>query len=226
MAWLGGLRVVVHGPRPPAGALLAPNHLGYLDIVACAAALECTFVSKSEPFSWPLVGHLLRAAEVVPVDRRSARSLPAAVAALAEQLDDGLRVCAFLEGTSSGGDRVLRFHSSLLAAAIRVGAPVVPVAISYHPHQDGVFVAEDLAYWRAQHQFARHLFRLLGLCDGLVVVRVGAPIDSAGWQRQALAEELHRQVVQLAAIPEPPGVAIVTDTMGAHPLHACDPARS
>src|SRR5437016_977239 len=43
-----GLRLTARGPLPPPGALLTPNHTGYMDIFAFNALVPCFFVPKAD----------------------------------------------------------------------------------------------------------------------------------------------------------------------------------
>src|SRR5690606_818098 len=43
-----GIRIAVHGEPPRPGTMLAPNHLGYLDIVALGVAHPSFYVVKAE----------------------------------------------------------------------------------------------------------------------------------------------------------------------------------
>src|SRR5690606_14220742 len=49
------VEVVVEGGLPR-GALLAPNHISYLDIIVLSATTPTVFVSKSEVKGWPMFG--------------------------------------------------------------------------------------------------------------------------------------------------------------------------
>ena len=103
MAAVCGIEVSSSGPLPPPGALLAPNHTGYVDVLALGALLCCFFAPKAEAAQWPLIGPLIRASEQVTIVRRRGRSVLDAAQQIQRRLALGERVCIFLEGTSSGG---------------------------------------------------------------------------------------------------------------------------
>lgn len=191
-----GIRVRTSGPMPPPGALIAPNHLGYADIVALGAVLECFFVAKRDVEGWPGIGHIFRATRHIGVPRARAKGLKEAAAEIADRLAGGHRVCVFLEGTSTGGDRVLPFHGSLVQPAIDAGALVVPTALVWSASRSDIDIAEDVAYWK-DHVFARHLWRLLGLTGLGVEIRFGEPIAAAGRERHELGDAVREQVVSL-----------------------------
>jgi 1-acyl-sn-glycerol-3-phosphate acyltransferase len=191
-----GLRIRTSGPMPPPGALIAPNHLGYVDIVALGAVLECFFAAKADVERWPVFGHIFRVSRHVAVPRARAKGLQEAAAEIAARLAAGHRVCVFLEGTSTGGDRVLPFHGSLTQPAIDAQAPIVPAAIVWSAVRSDIDIAEDVAYWK-DHVFARHLWRLFGLTGLRVDIRFGGPVSTAGRERKELAEAIRERVVAL-----------------------------
>ena len=118
MCALLGVRVRVAGERLRQHPLLiVANHVSWLDICVLTALAPVVFVAKREVASLPLFGLLARLQRSVFVDRE--RRLPTAAtnAEIAARLADGDPVVLFAEGTSSDGNRVLPFRSSLIGAA-------------------------------------------------------------------------------------------------------------
>ena len=140
-----GLNVESRGVIPPPGSLIAPNHLGYVDVIAVGSLTPCLFVAKLDVESWPLVGFLFRASRHVGSPRGWARGVAAAASGVAERLREGSSVCVFLEGTSTGGDRVLPFHGPMMQPAIDTCAPVVPTSLTWRVARPGISVSEDVA---------------------------------------------------------------------------------
>ncbi len=124
LARILGMRVRVEGAAPAAPCLLVANHLSYVDVVALWCATEGSFVAKSEVASWPLVGALGRIAQTLFIDRSSRRDVVRVIGEMERTLARGESVILFGEGTSTRGDRVLPFKSSLFEAALRSGRPV------------------------------------------------------------------------------------------------------
>lgn len=195
-AWIMGIRVRPSGPMPPAGSLVAPNHLGYADIIAVGSVLPTIFVAKAEVASWPVIGFLFRSGRHVGVPRSRSRALAGAAEQVEDRLRYGATVCVFLEGTSTGGDRVRAFHGTMLQPAMSAGAPVVPVALRWSARQPGVSVSEDVAYWK-DHTFVPHFWRLLGLRGVTVNVRFGQAIPPNSADRKTLAETARAEVIRL-----------------------------
>lgn len=170
-----GVEVVVRGPAPRGPALLVANHLSWLDIVVASACWPCTFVAKCEVASWPLVGWLGRRIGVVFIDRQRRRDLLHSIPAVEAALRRGELVLLFPEGTTTDGQRVLPFKSALFEAAVRAGAPVVPVTLG-GAVEDG---APSALCWTGDESLASHLPRLASSRRTRMTVHVGAPIDVA-----------------------------------------------
>jgi len=207
---LAGYDVRMHGRAPPPPVFLTPNHLGYVDIIVIAACVPCFFVAKTEVAQWPLFGFCARVSDHVFVSRRRRKDLRATAEAIRERLGTGASVCAFLEGTSSGGREVLPFRASFLQPAIDAGVAVVPVGIHWRADDTAVEVAEDIAYWK-DHVFLPHLWRHLGLHGLHVDVRFGAAIDTVGTERRPLAETARVAVQRLVRDADDPRAAGAAD---------------
>ena len=204
-ARLIGVRVDVVGAVPSGPALLTPNHMGYLDVLAVGAACPVVFVSKADVRSWPVIGHLFDMSEHIGVTRSARRSLSDVNARIADRLSNGQRVCVFLEGTSSNGSGLLPFHASLAQPAVDTGTQLVPVGLRWGADSDDVNIAEDIAYWRPEHNFVTHAWHALGLRGIRVTVHFGAPIVVDVADRKALAAKSRAAVLDLLERAQTPG---------------------
>ena len=188
-----GVEVELHG-RAPDGGMLVCNHVSYLDMLALTSATEMVFLSKAEVRHWPLVGQLARASGALFVNRARRADVDDLGPEFVAMVEAGVVLTMFPEGTSTGGDRVLPFHSSLFAPAAQHGWPVTPSWIGYEV-ADGS-VEEEVAYWRDM-TFLPHFLNLLGKRRVRAVVRFGGPLRNS--DRKALARELREAVIKLAA---------------------------
>ncbi|MGO8953271.1 MAG: lysophospholipid acyltransferase family protein [Rhodomicrobium sp.] len=113
-----GIRVHVKGrlatDKP---VLLVSNHISWLDMPALSTIGPVCFVSKAETASWPFIGLLVKLQRSVFVDRTRRTLLKDTAGEIAERLAKGDNIVLFAEGTSSDGNRVLPFRSSLFSAA-------------------------------------------------------------------------------------------------------------
>jgi len=190
-----GINVELQGPVPAAGTCLVPNHIGYADIIALGASIPTFFVAKADVESWPVIGFLFKLSGQISIHRRRRRGVANANHQITERLKDGQSVCVFLEGTSSGGDGVLPFKSSLVQPAIESQAPLVPVGIRWHSENEEIVTSEDVAYWK-DHVLVPHLFRLMGLREITATIHFGDPIAPDG-DRKCLASTLRDRVCDL-----------------------------
>ena len=134
-----GFRVHVHGEmakgRP---LLLTANHSSWTDIVILGSLHEMAFIAKAEVANWPLFGMLAKLQRTVFIEREKRGKTHHQASEIATRLAGGDVMVLFAEGTTSDGNRVLPFKTSLFGAAqvaIRdAGAETVtvqPVAIAY-----------------------------------------------------------------------------------------------
>lgn len=187
--------VEVIGEPPPAG-IVTCNHMSYLDIVVLVWAHPMVFVSKAEVEEWPVVGALTNRAGSVLIRRERRGDVAGAAKQLEAVVQQNVPVVIFLEGTSSGGDGVLPFRSSLLEPAVAQQWNVTPVGLNYSL-DDGT-VAEDVAYWRDM-TFLPHFLKLLSKRNIKARIAFGAP-QLPGPDRKSLALKLHEKVVDLRTI--------------------------
>jgi 1-acyl-sn-glycerol-3-phosphate acyltransferase len=112
------------------GAILAANHISYLDppLVGAAMSRVTHFMAKSELFGVPVLGWFLRRVNCFAVRRGTAdrRALRTAT----DLLRSGELVLIFPEGTRSRDGRLMPAELGLGMVALRSGAPVVPIGIT------------------------------------------------------------------------------------------------
>lgn len=113
------------------GAVLAINHIGYLDFaLAGTAALPMKryirFMAKKEIFDNPIAGPLMRGMHHISVDREAGSS--SLVAAL-RALRAGEIIGIFPEATTSRSFEIKKLKSGAVRLAQGAGVPVIPVAI-------------------------------------------------------------------------------------------------
>jgi len=196
-----GIAVEVEGEPPAArgpGAMIAANHVSWLDIFALQALRSTRFVAKSEVRDWPLAGWIAERAGTLFIRRglrrEAARTNEYVYAALAA----GDCVGIFPEGTTTEGDELLRFHASLFEPAVAHALCVHPCAIRYQ-HADGslcraVAYVGDLSFMQS-----------LGLAirqRGVVVrIRFAQVVETTGLSRREVAARSRAQVASLLGLP-------------------------
>lgn len=181
--------------------LFACNHSSYLDITALGSLITGSFIAKSEVASWPVYGWLAKLQKTVFVERRRTRAGRQRDQVL-ERLSLGDHLILFAEGTSSDGNRVLPFKSSLFAVAEAAvaGRPLMvqPVSIAY-TELDGLPLGRFLRpffAWYGDMDLAPHMWQLVGLGRVTVAVEFHRPVSLAEFgSRKALSDHCYRTVM-------------------------------
>ena len=215
-----GIEVAITGaPSTAHPTLFVSNHMSYLDITVLGSVIRGSFVAKAEVASWPVFGWLARLQRTVFVKRqRAATAVQGTV--MRNRLLAGDSLVLFPEGTSSDGNRTLRFKSSLLVVAdVTIdGQPIAvqPVSIAY-AQLDGIPMGRLIRpyfAWYGDMILASHLWRMAGLGTVTVAVHFHPPTTVvACGSRKALAQVAQSAVArgvaaQLTGRPiEPPGLA-------------------
>jgi 1-acyl-sn-glycerol-3-phosphate acyltransferase len=160
------LAIAVEGSWPEGPAVLAANHLSYLDPVVIGACLPLAPIAKAEVSRWPLIGSVAERLGTIFVDREDPHSGALALRRALRTLRDGVNVLAFPEGTTTDGARPLRFHLGAFGLAAVAHVPVVPIAIRY---------ASPELVWSGGATFLPHYLRTASRRSISVLLRVGKP---------------------------------------------------
>ena len=182
------LRLHLHG-RPDANArLVVANHISWLDIIALGTQGPCMFVAKREVADWQVMGYLAKGIGTLFVQRGDSSQTTAIAEQMTWQLRQGKRLALFPEGTTTTGNRVLRFHGKLFQPAQLAGVRVQAVALRYEgkARQHAPFVGDD--------EFLPHLFDILKL--GRIDLHLHyCPAVPPGPGRNELAQTTRQQIV-------------------------------
>jgi len=197
-----GLRVTVRGRPPEPPFLLVSNHLSYLDIVTLMSQTPAVFVAKSEVAGWPFLGRLSRAANTIFVDRGRRADVVRVNELIGGVLASGRGLVMFPEGTSSRGQEVLPFRTSLLEPAIRIGHPVSYAALGYRTPAGSPPAGTSVCWW-GDMTFLGHFYGLLMLPSISATLVFGAePVRAE--TRHELADRLREAVArQFAPLRDP-----------------------
>jgi 1-acyl-sn-glycerol-3-phosphate acyltransferase len=177
---IGGENIPADGP-----AVLASNHIGYLDFVFSGYAARergrrVRFLAKKEIFDKRGVGWLMRQMGHVPVDRYG----PAkdSLTAAKDEIERGEIIGMFPEATISPSFVPRRGKTGTVRLAQETGAPLIPVAIWG--------TQRILTKWR-KRRFRRGI---------PVVVNVGAPMKALpGDDAQEATDRLMASITELLA---------------------------
>jgi 1-acyl-sn-glycerol-3-phosphate acyltransferase len=201
-----GIRIHLDGAvvrdRP---VLLVANHTTWLDIPVLSAVAPVSFVAKKEVGTWPFVSSLARLQRSVFVDRTRRTAVGQAAGEILARLEQGDTIVLFAEGTSSDGNRVLPFMTSLFAAAKPSGresiaAPdaVVQTLSAVYTRLHGIPLGRTGrpgVAWYGDMEMRGHAWALLKAGPLDVEIRVGPPVPLASFaDRKELARHSEAQV--------------------------------
>lgn len=176
------------------GVLFVANHVSWADIHAINALFPVRFVAKLEVRSWPIFGYLVRKSGTIFINRTRQRDAARVVqiASNALKLKDNL--CVFPEGTTTEGEQVLPFKSSLIQAAIDANTLVIPVAIRY-AHPDGSL--NKVAAYAGETTMPESMLAFIHMRSPTVHLHFCEPIVARQMSRQALAEMAHADITNV-----------------------------
>lgn len=179
--------------------LIVANHTSWLDIPVLSAVAPISFVAKKEVGGWPFVATLARLQRTVFVDRARRSQAAEAANAMLERLATGDAIVLFAEGTSTDGNRVLAFKTSLFGA-------VKPPLHAQQPPPGTVVQTLALVYtrvhglplgraqrprigWYGDMELGGHLWELLKWGPLDAEIRIGPPVPIDDFEdRKALAQ--------------------------------------
>ncbi|WP_379920885.1 lysophospholipid acyltransferase family protein [Erythrobacter sp. R86502] len=128
-----GARVEVIGTYLKRDVFFVANHISWVDILALAGASGTAFVAKAELAQAPMVGWLASLNRTVFVKREHRMGVAEQINALKEALVDNWSVTVFPEGTTTDGQSLLPFKTSMLSVLEPPppGVLVQPVIVDY-----------------------------------------------------------------------------------------------
>ena len=215
-----GIRLHIEGAvAKDTPVLLVSNHTSWLDIPVLSAVAPVSFVAKSEVGRWPFVSALARLQRTVFVDRTRRVAVGDTANEMAERLAQGDTLVLFAEGTSTDGNRVLPFKSSLFGAAKPSGksnAPNPPIVVQtvaiVYARVHGIPLGRadrPLVGWYGDMDMQSHAWELLQAGPLDVVIRISPPVPLDAYAgRKELAEKTEaavRENVVRTLRARPPG---------------------
>ena len=127
-----GLKFTLHGAEhvpTSGGAVLASNHVSYLDFIFCGRAARPSnrlvrFMAKKSTFDHKISGPLMRSMHHIPVDRSAGAG---AYQHAVEWLQNGEIVGVFPEATISQSFEVKTMKNGAARMAAAAGVPLIPM---------------------------------------------------------------------------------------------------
>lgn len=210
ICWLLGIKIEQRGElfqEKGRGVLIAANHVSWLDIVVFGALAPVSFVAKDEVKGWPVFGTFARWQESVFVDRVARRTVHEQALAINKRLAQGDNIVLFPEGTTSDGNYIYPFKSSLFGS-LGVGdealhSVIQPASIAYVSHHGLPMGRFDrpLAAWPGDVPLMAHLLRVVRDSHLGVVVSFGEPVPTdAGLNRKQICQAAQQSVAEMTSL--------------------------
>jgi 1-acyl-sn-glycerol-3-phosphate acyltransferase len=182
---IGGVSFKVHGLNHLSAKqpyVFMVNHQSNIDIPVLVQALpgfQLRWIAKKELLWVPFFGWAMWAAKHIAVDRSDRSDALAVLAKARRQMDHGISIVVFPEGTRSSDGRLLPFKRGGFLLAVKTKMPIVPVTIN------GTGKILPKGDWRTRR--------------GEIEITVGTPISMENYRPgtiRQLAAEVHRRVAQ------------------------------
>jgi lyso-ornithine lipid O-acyltransferase len=206
-----GLRVRVRRHASFSAAtkqLIVANHISWLDIPVLGSLQPMCFLAKKEIGDHPVSREIVALQGVVYVDRSRRACIPSVNALMAEVMGAGSPVVLFAVGTTSDGNRIMRFRSSHFEAVRLVAsnpdgdtAVIQPVYLAYSRLGGLPMGRSERPYvaWYGDMKFLPHFFQFVRRGSLTCDVYLGTPIRvSPGLDRKSAARLAEASVRGLA----------------------------
>lgn len=200
--WIFGIKVDVRNvPRNSEmlnNVLVVSNHLSYLDILIISSVFPSLYITSVEVQHTFFLGLMSRLAGSLFVERRNKTKLLKEIDAIATVLKSGFTITLFPEGTSSNGDNVLPFKSSLFSAAEKAEITIQPICIRYMEIDNHPITPKtrDYAYYYGDIQFFPHLMNLFTVESIKVRLSFLDQVKTNSWtDRKEMVDTVHKMIL-------------------------------
>ncbi len=195
-----GVRLEVQGNAPnwlQTNLVIAANHVSWLDVYVINAIRSARFVAKSEIRDWPVVGWLCERAGTIFI-MRARRSDTAKIGeVMHDVLAGGDCIGLFPEGTTSMGDMMRKFHSSLFEPAVANATTVAPAALRYL-YPDGTQCLA--AAYAGDITFSQSLGAIIRVRSMVASITFPQPLSAGGRTRRELASECESAIAGVLGV--------------------------
>ena len=179
--------------------LLVSNHASWIDISILSSLTNISFIAKSEVSSWPIFGFLAKMQDTLFIERKSIKASKQKNE-IKDILSKGKRLVLFPEGTSSDGNRVLNFKSSLFSVAecdsnIEDVYAIQAITICYKGLNGLPMSRSERPYlsWWGDMGLISHLWNMLSFRSADIIVIAHEPIDNK-FNRKIISNIAWKQV--------------------------------
>ena len=132
--WITGVRTTVIGEEhiPDEPVLFVANHRSFFDILLTYSRCRrlTGYVAKKEMEKIPLLSTWMHFVYCLFLDRENPREGLKTILQAIEQIQNGISICIFPEGTRSKDQKMQPFKEGSFKMASKTGCPIIPIAIS------------------------------------------------------------------------------------------------
>ncbi len=203
--------LLVDGPAPgtgATGAMIAANHVSWLDIFVISSVRPTRFIARGEIRDWPVAGWLAHASGTIFIRQEQWRDTRRSNEKVHEALAQADCVGLFPEGITTAGDKLLKFHSAMFEPAVANRAHVHPAAIRYE-EPDGTLCRE--ASFVGETTFFESMALIIGRKRITVRVRFAPAVETDGLKRREVMKLTESRIATLLGL-QPAGTSPATAT--------------
>jgi len=180
--------------------MLVLNHISWLDIFVINARSPATFIAKSEIRSWPFVGWLCTLVGTLYIARGKPSAVRQASRAIVAELERGVLIAVFPEGTTTFGRSLEPFHAALFQPALDAEATLQPIALRY---LDTAGRHTDAAGYVGETSFLETVWTILSTRHIVADLNLLAPVPVRHQTRRSLAEKTEAAIAAALDVPAP-----------------------
>lgn len=178
--------------------LFLANHVSYLDVIILGGYLPGHFIAKSDVAHWPVLGFLASLQNTLFFERRGQR-VKEQLEIMAKHFDEKKNLILFPEGTSTAGNSIHPFKSSLLHSVeiAKEEVQIQPVTIAYTHHKNKKMDqnVRDCFAWYGTMPFGSHFLCAAGMGRADVTLIFHPPVSLSDFEmRKNCASYCQEQV--------------------------------
>jgi 1-acyl-sn-glycerol-3-phosphate acyltransferase len=198
------LSVSVHEKNAPEKlpnpCMLVLNHISWLDIFVINAKFPATFIAKSEIRDWPVIGRLCTLVGTLYIERGKRSAARHARRSIITELERGVLIAVFPEGTTTFGRSLEHFHAALFQPALDAGATLQPIALRY---LDAAGKHTDAAGYVGETSFLETVWTIVSTRHIVAELNLLALVAVRGHTRRSLAEKTKTAIAHALGVPPP-----------------------
>lgn len=161
-----GIKITIKGEISNKPGLIVSNHGSWVDIFLISSILRTVFVAKNDVSKWPIISLLAKLQKTIFIDRNNPRKLIRTIKDIEKRILKNEKIVIFAEGTSSDGNKILPFKSSIFLICDLMkekNINIQPISIAYIKY-NGLAIdrtSRPLIAWYGNMNLLSHLFNMI-----------------------------------------------------------------